>query len=80
MVPVLSFVMPAKAGTQGATDTAPEALGPRFREGDEEEKIGLVCLVRTTIDARDAGRLGTLPPDDRAAVRSYLRQQFSGLG
>ena len=33
-----------------------------------------------TIDARDAGRLGTLPPDDRAAVRSCLRQQLSGLG
>jgi mRNA interferase MazF len=33
-----------------------------------------------TIDARDAGRLGTLPRDDRAAVRSYLRQQLSGLG
>jgi len=34
-----------------------------------------------TIDARDAGRrLGTLPPPDRGAVRTYLRQQLSGLG
>ena len=33
-----------------------------------------------TIDARDAGRLGTLPPPDRRAVRAYLRQRLSGLG
>jgi PemK-like, MazF-like toxin of type II toxin-antitoxin system len=33
----------------------------------------------TTIDARDAGRLGTLPPADRKAVRTYLRQRLSGL-
>ena len=32
---------------QGATDATPEALGPRFRGGDAEEKIGLICLVRT---------------------------------
>jgi hypothetical protein len=24
------------------------ALGPRFRGGDAEEKIGPICLVRTT--------------------------------
>jgi hypothetical protein len=33
---------------RGATGTAPEALGPRLRGGDEEEKIGVSCLVRTT--------------------------------
>ena len=33
-----------------------------------------------TIDARDAWRLGTLPPIDRRAVRNYFRQQLSGLG
>jgi mRNA interferase MazF len=32
-----------------------------------------------TIDARDAGRLGTLPPTDRTAVRNYLRRRLSGL-
>jgi len=32
-----------------------------------------------TIDARDAGRLGTLPPTDRRAVRDYFRQRLSGL-
>ena len=32
-----------------------------------------------TIDARDAGRLGTLPPTDRNAVRTYLRQRLSDL-
>ena len=31
------------------------------------------------LDARDAGRLGTLPPGDRDAVRIYLRQRLSGL-
>ncbi len=33
-----------------------------------------------TIDAHDAGRLGILPPIDREAVRTYLREQLSGLG
>jgi mRNA interferase MazF len=33
-----------------------------------------------TIDARDAGRLGTLSPTDRDEVRIYLRQRLSGLG
>jgi mRNA interferase MazF len=33
-----------------------------------------------TIDAHDAGRLGTLPPTDREAVRTYLRERLSGLG
>jgi len=33
-----------------------------------------------TIDARDAGRLGTLPLPDREQVRVYLRQQLSDLG
>ena len=33
-----------------------------------------------TIEASNAGRLGTLPPTDREAVRSYLRQRLSGLG
>ena len=37
-----------ESGHPGATDTAPEALGPRLRGGDEEEKIGVICLVRTT--------------------------------
>src|ERR1700737_1918502 len=32
-----------------------------------------------TIDARDAGRLGTLSPTDREEVRIYLRQRLSGL-
>jgi mRNA interferase MazF len=32
-----------------------------------------------TIDARDAGRLGTLPSTDRNAVRTYLRQRLSDL-
>ena len=30
-----------------------------------------------TIDARDAGPLGTLPPADREAVRRYLRDRLS---
>jgi mRNA interferase MazF len=33
-----------------------------------------------TIDAHDAGRLGTLPPTNREAVRAYLRERLSGLG
>ena len=33
-----------------------------------------------TIDAHDAGRLGTLPPPDREAVRIYLRERLSRLG
>jgi len=33
-----------------------------------------------TIDARDAGRLGTLPLPDRGTVRAYLRRRLSGLG
>jgi hypothetical protein len=37
-----------ESGHPGATDTEPEALGPRLRGGDEEEKIGVICLVRTT--------------------------------
>jgi mRNA interferase MazF len=32
-----------------------------------------------TIQARDAGRLGTLQPTDRDAVRAYLRQRLAGL-
>ena len=32
-----------------------------------------------TIDARDAGPLGTLPAKDREAVRTYLRQRLSDL-
>jgi len=32
-----------------------------------------------TIDARDAGRLGTLPQSERRAVRLYLRQRLAGL-
>ncbi len=32
-----------------------------------------------TIEARDAGRLGTLPTTDRGAVRAYLRQRLAGL-
>ncbi len=32
-----------------------------------------------TIEARDAERLGTLPPRDRSAVRRYLRERLSGL-
>ena len=31
------------------------------------------------IDARDAERLGTLPPGERSAVRSYLQERLSGL-
>ena len=31
-----SFVVPAKAGTQGGPHTAPAALDPRFRGGDDE--------------------------------------------
>ena len=37
-----------ESGHPGESDTAPEALGPRLRGGDEEEKIGVICLVRTT--------------------------------
>ena len=33
-----------------------------------------------TIDARDAERLGALPPADRSAVRAYLRERLSALG
>ena len=33
-----------------------------------------------TIDASDAGLLGTLPLADRDAVRIYLRQRLSALG
>jgi mRNA interferase MazF len=32
-----------------------------------------------TIEARDAERLGALPPADRRAVRRYLRHRLSGL-
>jgi mRNA interferase MazF len=32
-----------------------------------------------TIEARDAERLGTLPPGDRDAVRGYLRERLSFL-
>ncbi|HEV2335645.1 MAG TPA: type II toxin-antitoxin system PemK/MazF family toxin [Stellaceae bacterium] len=32
-----------------------------------------------TIEARDAERLGSLPPSDRGAVRRYLRERLSGL-
>jgi mRNA interferase MazF len=32
-----------------------------------------------TIEARDAGRLGTLPPTDREAVLTYLRERLEGL-
>lgn len=32
-----------------------------------------------TIDARDAERLGALPPGDRSAVRAYLRQRLLDL-
>jgi mRNA interferase MazF len=32
-----------------------------------------------TVDARDAGRLGTLPGADRGAVRAYLRQRLASL-
>ena len=33
-----------------------------------------------TIDARDAGRLGTLPPADRGSVSRYLRERLSEIG
>lgn len=32
-----------------------------------------------TIEARDAERLGSLPPADRQAVRRYLQERLSGL-
>ncbi len=32
------------------------------------------------IDARDAERLGTLPPGDRSPVFAYLKQRLSDLG
>jgi mRNA interferase MazF len=32
-----------------------------------------------TTEARDAERLGTLPPADRRAVRRYLRERLAGL-
>jgi len=32
-----------------------------------------------TIEARDAGKLGVLPPSDRGAVITYLRGRLSGL-
>ena len=40
---------PAPGMNRGATDSAPAALGSRLRGGDEEEKIGVVCLVRTDL-------------------------------
>jgi mRNA interferase MazF len=33
-----------------------------------------------TIEARDAGRLGTLPRRDRPAVRAYLQQRLAEFG
>jgi mRNA interferase MazF len=33
-----------------------------------------------TIEARDAGRLGTLPAGDRSRVRIYLQERLAGLG
>ncbi len=41
-------VMPAKAGTQGGQYRVRRAGPPPFRGGDEKEKFGLICLVRTT--------------------------------
>jgi mRNA interferase MazF len=32
------------------------------------------------IEARDAERLGTLPPGERVAVRGYLQKRLSDLG
>jgi mRNA interferase MazF len=32
------------------------------------------------IEARDAGRLGTLPAGDRSRVRIYLQERLAGLG
>jgi hypothetical protein len=44
-----SFLRHAReSGHPGATDAAPEALGPRLRGGDEEGKIEVSCLVGTT--------------------------------
>jgi hypothetical protein len=45
------FVMPAKATRKRApraTNTVFAALDRRFRGGDDEAKIGTICLVRTT--------------------------------
>jgi PemK-like, MazF-like toxin of type II toxin-antitoxin system len=33
-----------------------------------------------TVEAKDAGRLGTLPARDREAVRDYVKERLSGLG
>ena len=32
-----------------------------------------------TIEARDAERLGALPPSDRAAIAAYLRERLGGV-
>jgi len=55
LVPAVSSVMPAKAGTQRRLRCA-GALGPRFRGGDEKEKMGITCLVRTTSGANQTFR------------------------
>src|SRR5262245_58519986 len=60
-----------ESGHPGATDAAPEALGPRFRGGDGEEKIGLICLVRRRYVAKILCRvqLPQLPPRHSLNVR-----------
>jgi hypothetical protein len=50
-----SFVMPAKAGTQGAANSIPAVLDPRFRGGDEEEKPGTKCSVPELVEMVDPG-------------------------
>jgi mRNA interferase MazF len=45
--------------------------------------LPIASIVRpakiATIEARDAERLGKLPPPDRRAIRRYLRERLSGL-
>ncbi len=45
---------------RGATDAAPEALGPRFRGGDGEETIAVSYLVRTARDRQRDSELCAL--------------------
>src|SRR6266436_4570238 len=54
------FLTASESGHPGATDAAPETLGPRFRGGDGEETIGVSCLVRTTRDRRRNSELCAL--------------------
>lgn len=73
---LLWLVMITSAANRGWPDDAPIS---------DIERAGLPVpsIVRptkiATIEARDAERLGELPPADRSAVRRYLRDRVAGL-